>query len=493
MTRNDMTLKIYNVLTKKKEDFLPQKPNSLSLYACGITVSGDAHIGHARQALVYDMIRNYLEYLGNNVIYVRNYTDVDDKIIAKANELNIDARKYAADQIIKTDKDLRDLGVRPANVEPKVSETIPEIIDFVKGLISKGYAYVTPFGDVYFRVDKFKDYGKLSRVQFDNNMAGVRKEVEEGKENHQDFALWKAAKPGEIYWESPWGRGRPGWHIECSAMSMKFLGETIDIHGGGKDLIFPHHENEIAQSEALSGKKFVNYWTHCGLIKVNGQKMSKSLGNGITIRDLLNKYHPEVIRYALIHSNYKEDMNVTDDMFELAEKAIYSFYTTLDQINKLPTQTATTSADRKFSHNIKEEFEKAMNNDFNTAVVIANLHVYMTELNSLLKSPKNVTVLRSTKEELSKYYKILGLMSEKPDVVLSAIKSKHLSKAKLDVLKIQKLVEKRTEMKKIGDYATADQIRNQLKDMGIVLKDSASTTEWDVDFFNLAAQTAKTR
>lgn len=489
-TRVVMTLKIYNVLTRKKEDFVPQNPNALSMYACGITVSGDAHIGHARQALIYDMIRNYLEYLGNKVTYVRNYTDVDDKIIAKAKELNIDARQYAAEQIAKTDKDLRDLGVKPANVEPKVSETIPEIISFVQGLIDKGYAYVTPAGDVYFRVDKFKGYGKLSRIQFDNNMAGVRKDVEEGKENHQDFALWKSAKPGEIYWESPWGKGRPGWHIECSAMSMKFLGETLDIHGGGKDLIFPHHENEIAQSEALTGKQFVNYWTHSGLIKVNGQKMSKSLGNGITIRDLLDKYHPEVIRYALIRSNYKEDMNITDDMFDTAEKTIYDFYTTFHKIDGLAPTTQTDNQ-KTFSHNIKQEFEDAMNNDFNTVVAIANLHTYITEMNALLRSPKNANLLIATRREITKYYKILNLMSENPEKLLNFIKTKYLSKAKIDVSEIQQLIAQRTVSKKAGDYTTADKIRNQLNDMGIILKDSSTATEWDIDFFALAARTAK--
>ena len=488
-----MTLKVYNVLTRKKEDFIPQKPDVLSLYACGITVSGDAHVGHARQALVYDVIRNYLEYLGYKVVYVRNYTDVDDKIIAKANELNIDARKYAADQIVKTDTDLRDFGVKAANVEPKVSETIPEIIEFVTGLINKGYAYVTPVGDVYYRVDKFKDYGKLSRVQFDNNMAGVRKEVEEGKENHQDFALWKSAKPGEIYWDSPWGKGRPGWHIECSAMAIKFLGETLDIHGGGKDLIFPHHENEIAQSEALTGKKFVNYWTHCGLIKVNGQKMSKSLGNGITIRNLLNEYHSEVIRYALLRSNYKEDMNITDNMFDVAEKAIYDFYTTLHKIDVLSVKVNSEEPQKTFSHNIKEEFETAMNNDFNTTVAIANLHTYFTELNTLLRSPKNINLLVSTRKEISKYYGILDLMSEQPESVLESIKSKHLSKAKLGANEIQNLVEKRTELKKAGDYASADKIRNELHNMGIILKDLPEKTEWDIDFLDLATRSEKTR
>jgi cysteinyl-tRNA synthetase len=487
-----MALDIYNVLTKKKEEFKSQDPKKVSLYACGITVSGDAHIGHARQALVYDMIRNYLKYLGYDVTYVRNYTDVDDKIIAKAQELDMGAREYAAQQIIKTDKDLRDLGVKPADVEPKVSETIPEIIKFTEGLIEKGFAYKTDDGDVYFKVDKFKDYGKLSRVRFDNNIAGVRKDVEEDKENHQDFALWKSAKPGEIYWDSPWGKGRPGWHIECSAMSMKFLGETIDIHGGGKDLVFPHHENEIAQSEALTGKKFVNYWTHCGLIKVNGQKMSKSLGNGITIRDLLDEYHPEVIRYALIQSNYKEDMNVTKELFNIAEKAIYGFYTTFNRIDKLPTAEAAKNQ-IDFSYSIKEDFEKAMNSDFNTSILMASLHNYITELNSMLAKPKNANILKQVKSEIVKYYSILDILSEDPEKILSAIKMKHLSKSRFDISKIQQMVEQRSQFKKAGDYANADKIRDDLKENGIIVKDSMSSVEWDIDFFNFAAEAAKGR
>lgn len=486
-----MALDIYNVLTKKKEEFHSQDPKSVSMYACGITVSGDAHIGHARQALVYDMIRNYLQYLGYKVTYVRNYTDVDDKIIAKAKELNIDAREYAANQIKKTDKDLFDLGVKPADIEPKVSETIPEIIKFVEGLIDKGYAYKTDDGDVYFKVDRFNGYGKLSGVKADENKAGVRKEVEEDKENHLDFALWKSAKAGEIYWESPWGKGRPGWHIECSAMSMKFLGETIDIHGGGKDLVFPHHENEIAQSEALTGKNFVNYWTHCGLIKVNGQKMSKSLGNGITVRDLLKEYDPEVIRYALIQSNYKEDMNITKEAFNISEKAMYGFYTTFNKIDKMASFSPDSNI--KFSRNIKEEFEKAMNADFNTSIVIANLHTYMTELNALLAKPKSIDVLKSTKEEIIKYYAILNIMSEDPSKVLSAIKSKHLKQRALDVEKIEELVNQRTQLKRAGDYAGADKVRETLNKNGIIVKDSPSSVEWDIDFFNLVAKSTLSR
>lgn len=295
-------MKIYNSMTRKKEEFKPIEEGKVKMYACGITVYDLSHIGHARQAIVYSMIAEYLRFRGYDVKYVRNYTDVDDKIINRANILGKDPLDFSKEQIREAEIDMKELHVKDADVKPKAYENIDNIIKFVQGLIKKGYAYESSNGDVYYIVRKFNEYGKLSNRNIDELINGVRKNVEVGKRDPLDFALWKAAKPGEISWNSPWGKGRPGWHIECSAMALNELGEMIDIHGGGKDLIFPHHENEIAQSEALNGKTFAKYWSHCGLIKINGEKMSKSLGNSLTIRDALKKYDYEVIKYVFMQN-----------------------------------------------------------------------------------------------------------------------------------------------------------------------------------------------
>ena len=297
-------MKIYNSMTRQKEEFIPADGKNVKMYACGITVYDLSHIGHARQAIVYSMIADYLRYRGYNVRYVRNYTDVDDKIIKRANELGKNALDFSKEQIKETEIDMENLHVSKADVFAKASENIQNIIDFVQELINKGHAYVAENGDVYFDVRSFPSYGKLSNRNVDDMKNGVRIEIEPWKRDPIDFALWKSAKPGEISWDSPWGQGRPGWHIECSAMILNNLGETIDIHGGGKDLIFPHHENEIAQSESLTGKTLAKYWSHCGLIKINGEKMSKSLGNSLTIRDALEKYNYEVIKYVMFSKHY---------------------------------------------------------------------------------------------------------------------------------------------------------------------------------------------
>ena len=318
-------MKITNSMSGKKEEFVPLKKDEVKMYACGITVYDLSHIGHARQAIVYAMITDYLRYRGYHVTYVRNYTDVDDKIIKRANELGKNALEFSKEQIVENEKDMKNLHVTEADIKTKASEYIPQIIKFVETLIEKGHAYVTEKGDVYFSVKTFKDYGKLSHRKVDELRNGVRIEVEEGKKDPVDFALWKSAKPGEIYWESPWGKGRPGWHIECSAMILNTLGETIDIHGGGRDLLFPHHENEIAQSESLTGKKFANYWTHCGLVKINGEKMSKSLGNSLTIRDALKMYNYEVIKYVMLSKHYATDIDINLKNYHFHQNIIFNF------------------------------------------------------------------------------------------------------------------------------------------------------------------------
>ena len=301
-------MKIYNSMTRKKEEFIPLEKGKVKMYACGVTVYDLSHIGHARQAIVYSMISEYLRFRGYDVKYVRNYTDVDDKIIKRANELGKNALEFSREQIAETELDMKNLHIKDADVKTKASEYIAKIIDFIQGLIDKGFAYIADNGDVYYIVRNFKGYGKLSNIKIDELLNGVRKDVEEGKRDPLDFALWKSAKEGEIYWDSPWGKGRPGWHIECSTMAYHELGEQIDIHGGGKDLIFPHHEDEIAQSEAYHGKEFSKYWSHCGLVRINGEKMSKSLHNSLTIRDALLKYDYEVIKYVMHSKHYTSDI-----------------------------------------------------------------------------------------------------------------------------------------------------------------------------------------
>ena len=360
-------MKIYNTLTRKKEDFVPLHEGQVNMYACGITVSGEAHIGHAYQALIYDIIRKYFEKIGYKVNYARNYTDVDDKIIAKSKETGIPPLEYASMMIDRIDKLMRKFEVDDPTIWLKATCNIDNIIDFVSKLIEKGHAYATERGDAYFSVERFPGYGKLRGRPLEDAYESVRIENEENKRNPLDFALWKSAKEGEIFWESPWGKGRPGWHIECSAMNRAAFGEQIDVHGGGRDLIFPHHENEIAQTESLTGKPFAKYWIHNGLIKVNGQKMSKSLGNSLLLSDLLDEYKPDTIKYALLQTNYRGDINITDELFPDADKHMFEFYKVLDAVNESGL------ASDKQSRWIDDSFNRAMDDDFNTAKALADL------------------------------------------------------------------------------------------------------------------------
>lgn len=472
-----MALTIYNVLTRKKELFVPQEANKVKMYACGITVSGDAHIGHAYQAIIFDTIKKYLENQGYLVTYVRNYTDVDDKIIIKARSLGASPITYANEMIIKTDKELDALSVDRATVQARATDCIDDIIKFIEKLIAKGHAYATSEGNVYFKVNSFKNYGKFSNRVIEDSMIGVRKDLEPDKLEDADFALWKNAKDDEIFWTSPWGNGRPGWHIECSTMSMKYLGETIDIHGGGKDLLFPHHENEIAQSESLTDKQLSKFWIHNGLIKVNGQKMSKSLNNGILLEDLLKKYHPDTIRMTLLQNNYRSDLNIIDGMFEENERKIYSFYKLFDQIDALSLDNNISD----YASSIKTSFEEAMNNDFNTSVAIANLFGYMSEIAKRLEK-KDVSELLSIKNEIIKIYNILGILQHNPKQVINEMRAKIILKSGITESDINDLILKRNEYKIAKDFTNADNIRNDLKAKGILLEDSKDGTNWEIDF-----------
>lgn len=455
-------MKIYNTLTRRKEDFVPLEEGKVHMYACGITVSGDAHIGHAYQALIYDIIRKYLQKKGYDVTYARNYTDVDDKIIARSHETGIPADRYAEMMIEKIDSEMRALQVDDPDIWLKATCTIDGIISFISKLIEKGHAYPTPEGDVYFAVDSFAGYGKLSGRNVDDAREGVRIDNEENKRNPLDFALWKSAKEGEPFWKSPWGNGRPGWHIECSAMNMEAFGEQIDIHGGGRDLIFPHHENEIAQTEALTGKQFAKYWIHNGLIKVNGQKMSKSLGNSLLLADLLAAYSPETIKFALLQTNYRADINVTDNLFPDADKHLYGFYKVLAEARRQGVK-----CDGKDAA-VDAEFDACMDDDFNTAKAIADLFGYFKSAAAMLRAGDTDSA-NNLLGQITKTYSLLGLFRADPDQFVAAYEAKQKSDIPEEVTR---LVALRAEAKARKDWTEADAIRAKITEMGYSVKDT---------------------
>lgn len=457
-------MKIYNTLTRKKEDFAPLHEGQVNMYACGITVSGEAHIGHAYQALIYDIIRKYFEKLGYKVNYARNYTDVDDKIIAKSKETGIPPLEYASMMIDKIDKLMRKFEVDDPTIWLKATCNIDNIIDFVSQLIDKGHAYATDRGDVYFSVESFPGYGKLSGRRLEDAYESVRIENEENKRNPLDFALWKTAKEGEIFWQSPWGKGRPGWHIECSAMNRAAFGDQIDVHGGGRDLIFPHHENEIAQTEALTGKQFAKYWIHNGLIKVNGQKMSKSLGNSLLLSDLLDEYKPDTIKYALLQTNYRGDINVTNDLFPDADKHMYDFYKTLAEV-----KDSGLSSDKQ-SKWIDEGFNRAMDDDFNTAKALADLFGIFKGIRAKLRACDSDAVADAN--QVVKTYSLLGLFRSEPKEFVAYYEQKQKAKEGAVPQEVLELVNKRTLAKQNKDWASADALRAQINALGYNVKDT---------------------
>lgn len=483
-------MKIYNSMTRQKEEFIPLDGKNVKMYACGITVYDLSHIGHARQAITYAMIADYLRYRGYNVKYVRNYTDVDDKIINRANSIGRNALDFSKEQIEETEKDMKNLHITDANVNALASENIDNIIKFVEGLIKTGHAYKSETGDVYYDVRSFKEYGKLSNRNVDDMINGVRKDIEPGKRDPIDFALWKSAKPGEISWESPWGKGRPGWHIECSAMVLNNLGETIDIHGGGKDLIFPHHENEIAQSEALTGKMFAKYWSHCGLVKINGEKMSKSLGNSLTIRDALAKYNYEVIKYVMFSKHYTSDIDLLDGDFNLSEKHLYYFYSTMKDMLKYVQDFQNPAIDSlredDISENIISYFIENMDDDFNTAAAIANLHSIFKYANNIMKTSKKeeraitANTINKILKNLHEVYGVIGLLSQNPDEFMKEMKEKYLNKLDIDEAFIENEIAERAEAKKNKNFQLADEIRSDLNDKGIILMDTPEGVKWDI-------------
>ena len=458
-------MKLYNSMTGRKEEFIPLDGKNVKMYACGITVYDLSHIGHARQAIAYAMVADYLRYRGYNVKYVRNYTDVDDKIIDRANKLGKDPLEFSREQIEETEKDMANLHITDADVKPKASENIENIIEFVQGLIDKGHAYPAENGDVYFNVRSFPGYGKLSHRKVDELLNGVRKDVEEGKHDPIDFALWKAAKPGEISWKSPWGEGRPGWHIECSTMVLKNLGETIDIHGGGKDLIFPHHENEIAQSECANGCKFVNYWLHNGFVTINKEKMSKSLGNFLTIDDLLKKYDANTIRFFILTNHYRMPVEFSDEALSSAQAGV-----------KRMLNAKRTKINEDLDITQTEEYKafvEAMDDDLNTSKALAVLFDLTNKAN---KDDKNAFTI------LFKLASVLGFTFDKPQLNEDEIKnalakvSEALGK---DFSSMDELIAFRKEARDAKNWDVADKIRITLDECGIVLKDTKDGTTYE--------------
>lgn len=461
-------MRIYNTLTRNKEQFEPLESGKVKMYACGITVSGEAHIGHGFQALIYDIIRKYLEKKGYSVTYARNYTDVDDKIIARSKETGIPADKYAEMTIEKIDKVMREMDIDDPTLWLKATENIDNIIDFISALIGKGHAYAADNGDVYFDVSSFKGYGCLSNRSVEDMLDGVRVENGEEKRSPADFALWKAAKEGEISWKSPWGEGRPGWHIECSAMNRKAFGEQIDIHGGGRDLIFPHHENEIAQTESLTGKRFVKYWTHNGLIKVNGQKMSKSLGNSLLLEDLLKKYTNEAIKFALLQTNYRNDINITDNLFPDAEKHLTEFYRVISAVEEKFGKGG------KGNPEIDKRFDECMDDDFNTALALSDLFGLFKKVSAKLAADDETCA--DDIKQIKETYSLLGLFKKDAKAYLSEVAAKARTDGDIPE-EVRSLAAKRWQAKRDKNWAEADALRAQIDALGFVIKDSKENYE----------------
>ncbi len=461
-------IKLYNTLTRKKEEFQTLEPNLVKLYVCGVTVYNDAHVGHAMSALVFDIIRRYLEYRGYNVKHVMNYTDVDDKIINRANALGEDPLKLSQRYIEAYAGELANLNILPPTATPQVSKTMPLIIEFIQGLIHKEAAYAAPNGDVYFSVISDDDYGKLSGRKLDDMQAGARIEVEEAKDHPMDFALWKAAKPGEISWDSPWGKGRPGWHIECSAMNLAELGEQIDIHGGGNDLIFPHHENEIAQTESYTGKQFARYWIHNGMLQLGGEKMSKSLGNIVSIKDFLTVRDADVMRMLVLMGSYRAPLIFNDETQDSAEKSLERLKAALRPapVSAKGLSAEAASALASQADSTRQAFTDAMDDDFNSPLALAALYELVKAINTARDNGANNEKLKPAQSMLRELTGVFGLRLQEKQGSSDA------------EAQVNALIAERTEARKQKQWVRSDEIRDQLKGMGVTIEDSKDGTKW---------------
>ena len=464
-------MKIYNTLTRQKEEFVPVHPGKVGMYVCGPTVYNYIHIGNARPMIIFDTVRRYFEYKGYEVNYVSNFTDVDDKIIKKANEEGVTATEIAERYIKECKQDMEALNIKPATHQPRATEEIGGMIKMIETLIEKGHAYEVD-GTVYFKTRSFKDYGKLSKKNIDDLEAGHREikvTGEEGKKDPLDFVLWKPKKEGEIAWDSPWGEGRPGWHIECSEMSKKYIGDTIDIHAGGEDLIFPHHENEIAQSEACNDEKFANYWMHNGFLNINNKKMSKSAGNFFTVREIGEKYPLQVIRFFMLSAHYRTPLNFSDTLVESAKTGLDRILTAIDLCREMAAKEETgslTDAEKEHFANVEalvKKFEDAMEDDFNTADAVSAIFEIVRESNSTVKD-FSADYAKKVLKVLEDLCGVLGIETTKEEEILDE--------------EIEKLIEERQAARKNKDFARADEIRDQLLEQGIILKDTREGVKW---------------
>jgi len=462
-------MKLYNTLTQKKEEFVPVEPGKVRMYVCGPTVYNFIHIGNARPMIVFDTVRRYMEYKGYDVNYVSNFTDVDDKIIKKANEEGVSSTEISTRYIAECKKDMEGMNVKPATTHPLATEEIPGMLEMIGTLIEKGYAYEKE-GTVYFRTRKFKDYGKLSKKNLEDLEAGKRIAVEDQKEDEMDFVLWKPKKENEPYWESPWSQGRPGWHIECSVMSKKYLGEQIDIHAGGEDLVFPHHENEIAQSEACNGKEFSKYWMHNAFLNIDNRKMSKSLGNFFTVREISEKYDLQVLRFFMLSAHYRSPLNFSAELMEASKNGLERIVTAVETLNRfLKNASADGLKDGEEAllaeaKAFAQKFEEAMDDDFNTADAISAIFELVKFANINASAESSAAYLEELKGLVVTLSDILGLIVEKEEEILDA--------------DIEKLIEERQAARKAKNFARADEIRDELLAKGIVLKDTREGVVW---------------
>jgi len=470
-------IKVFNTLKKEKEDFKPIKDNKVGMYVCGVTVYDLCHIGHARSAVVFDVIRRYFLYRGYDVTFVKNFTDIDDKIIRRSNETSVSWRELTKKYMEAHDADMDSLNVKRPNQTPKATDFISEMIAMCENLIAKGHAYVSD-GDVYYRVESFSEYGKLSHRHLDEMMAGARVEVNERKENPYDFVLWKSSKPNEPSWESPWGPGRPGWHIECSVMSEKILGLPFDIHGGGKDLVFPHHENEIAQSEAACGCEFARYWMHNGFVNINEEKMSKSLGNFFTIRDVTEKFDPEIVRFFLLTTHYRSALDFSYEKLKDAESSLDRIYTMLDELHGFTAGKKGVSVINEAENVASEfvaEFERAMDDDFNTPVALAAIFEVVRKINKILADKPNKDTLEALRKSAEKVFSavndVLGVIVKTPEEWFKA-------NLEIPVSELEALIEERQNSRKEKNFERADEIRKELSAKGIELLDTPVGTKF---------------
>ena len=466
-------MKIYNTLTRRKEEFVPLEPGKVKMYVCGPTVYNLIHIGNARPMIVFDTVRRYFEYKGYDVNYVSNFTDVDDKIINKAIEEGTDADTISKRYIEECKKDMKALNVKPATKNPLATEEICGMLDMIQTLIEKGYAYAAADGTVYFRVKKFKDYGKLSHKNLEDLQSGFREikvTGEEGKEDPNDFVLWKPKKEGEPYWESPWCEGRPGWHIECSVMAKHYLGEEIDIHAGGEDLVFPHHENEIAQSEAANGKEFAKYWMHNAFLNIDNRKMSKSLGNFFTVREICEKYDPQVLRFFMLSAHYRSPLNFSAELMEASKNGLDRILTGMEKLRETEAKVSKDSLSPAEEENkakgeaLAAKYEAAMEDDFNTADAISAVFELIKLANSTVTEESSKAYVSWLKEELERLCEVLGIETEKKKEVLDA--------------EIERMIEERQAARKAKNFALADEIRGRLLEMGIILEDTREGVKW---------------